>query len=139
MPIVLGPSQVVTLVSDSGTPANLTGLAGIRLVWPAGLPLPAGGARDVLEVTVGQTTYIIPGYLRTNNGMEWVMQAPVDPVVTALNSIPGADGWQSAAAKQKFAEVGRQLLDQGHTLTTAQGVLAQLYQAAVSNYVAAHP
>jgi hypothetical protein len=139
MTIVLGPSQIVTLVADAGTPQDLAGFAGIRLIWPANLPLPTPGVRDVLEVTVGQTTYTIPGYLRTSNGQEWVMQAPVDPVIEALNAIPGADGWVSQSAKDSYASVGQAMRDHGLTLTDAKALLMQLYQGAVSNYVAAHP
>lgn len=139
MAIVLGPSNLVTLVSDAGTPTNLTGFAGVRLVWPQGLQMPTPGVRDVLQVTVGQSSYTIPGYLRTSNGNEWVMQAAEDPIVVALNAIPGADGWQSAPAKAVYANIGQQMLDQGFTLTTTQNVLTQLYQAAVGNHVTAHP
>lgn len=141
MTINFGPGQIVTLVADDGTPPELTGLHGIRLVWPVGLPLPAPAARDTIVAVVANQTYTMPGYLRTggDGGYEWVLQPPVDPVVAALNSIPGADGWQSEQAKGAYATLGQTLLDRGLSLTEAKNALTAVYQAAVTNYVTAHP
>ena len=136
MTIDLGAGEVITLVSDSGTPAELTQYAGIRIVWPAGRDLPPLAQYEDL-VVVGVH---VGGYLRDNNGnLQWVMQGAQDPIVAALDAIPGADGWASGPAKDLYANIGGQLMGRGITLQEARTALTQLYQAAVTNYVAAHP
>lgn len=139
MTINFGDAQVVTLVADANTPGSLSAYAGTRLVWPAGLALPPLGQLDVL-VFESLGGIQIPGYLRHGtNGLEWVMQGALDPIVQALNAIPGTDGWVSDAAKALYQNIGGQLLARGVTLADTRTALTQLYQGAVSNYVAAHP
>ena len=138
MTITIGDSQVVTLVADTFTPPELTGFAGIRIIWPAGLQQPTLGVPDTLVIQ-GQS---LPGYLRVNNEtsqLEWVMAAAVDPIVQALNQIPGTQGWTSDAAKSVYQNIGGSLLGAGVTLSDARTALTQLYSAAVTDYVAAHP
>lgn len=136
MAIDIGPVTWVTFVSDVGTPANMTQYAGIRLLWPQATPLPQLGKRDVL-VVLGLS---IPGYSRVgSNGIEWVMQAALDPIVVALDSIPGTDGWASASSRTTFSNLGTSLLAQGIGLADAKLALTQLYQASVANFIAAHP
>jgi hypothetical protein len=134
--IEFGPGDLVTLVADSGTPAELTQYAGIRLVWPKDRALPPLSQYEDLVILGIHAA----GYLRNNNGnLQWVIQGLQDPIVAALEAIPGADGWQSDVAKGMYANIGSQLMGRGITLIEAKTALTQLYQSAVANYVAAHP
>lgn len=136
MAIEFGASDIVTLTADASTPAELTGYAGIRLIWPANRQLPPIGRPDVLVVQGVQ----VPGYLSSSGGeLKWVMTAAIDPIIQALNAIPGADGWASPAAKALYQNVGGSLLAHEYSLVEARDGLTQLYNAAVENYVAAHP
>lgn len=131
--IDFGNPTWVTLVSDSGTPPHLVQYAGIRLLLPQGIALPALGAHDTLVVLGVE----LPGYSRTGSGgFEWVMTPAVDPVIAALNSIPGPGGWKSEAAKALYANIGGALLGQGITLTEVKTALTQLYQGAITNHLA---
>lgn len=137
MTIEFGPSIIVTLTADSATPAELVQYQGIRLIWPESRAMPPIGRPDTLVVQ----GVSVPGYLTDNGqgGRNWVMTAAVDPIVQALNAIPGADGWASDAAKAVYSNVGAALLGHGFQLGEARDGLIQLYQATVANYVAAHP
>lgn len=136
MPIDLGNPTWVTLVSDSGTPAELAQYAGIRLLWPEGMALPPLAVPNTLIILGVQ----VPGFAREGSpGLEWVMTPAGDPVVQALNTIPGSDGWANPAAKDVYQNLGGALLAKGFTLTEARVGLTQLYTAAVSNFVTAHP
>ncbi len=138
MPISFGPATIITLVADNNTPQPLQQFTGVRLIWPESRTAPPLGVPDVMDFESFGVQ--IPGYLRDNGGtLEWVMQPAIDPIVQALNAIPGPDGWQSEAAKALYQNIGGTLLGQGVSLVDARNVLTQLYQGAVANFVAAHP
>jgi hypothetical protein len=135
--IDLGNVPLVSFVADANTPANLLQYAGVfKLLIGPDVQLPAMGEFHTLVIS----GVSVPGYLRQGvNGLEWLMQPAPDPAAQALDAVPGADGWKSAAARNKYREIGAQLLARGVTLSEAQYVLSQLYQAATTNFVAAHP
>lgn len=138
MAITFGPAVIITLVADENTPPALAGLTGVRLIWPDSRQQPALGVPDVMDFESFGVQ--IPGYLRVSNGQyEWLMQPSIDPIVQALNAIPGPDGWVSEAAKALYQNVGGSLLANGVSLPEAKTILTQLYQGAVGNFVAAHP
>lgn len=137
MTIQFPNTKILTLVSDASTPPNLVQFAGIRIIWPDGITQPTIGVPNTLVIQ-GQE---LPGYLRTagDGSYEWVLTGGIDPIVQALNGIPGADGWASPSARDIYANIGGQLLGKGVTLNDVRTALTQLYNGAVSNYVAAHP
>jgi hypothetical protein len=136
MTINLGSVPMVTFVIDADTPDALKQYAGIRLLIGPGLATPPMGTRDTLIIS----GVSVPGYLRQGTQtLEWVMQGAVDPVVAALDAIPGVDGWQAPAAKALYANIGQAMLERGITLAETKYVLTQAYTGAVANYVAAHP
>lgn len=134
MPINLGNPTWITLVADSGTPSNVMQYAGMRLPIPASVTLPANGVRDTIEVS-GITVY---GYLQDDGvgGRQWLMAPATNPVVEALNAIPGADGWADAGAKSTNASLGQTLLGRGLSLIEVQSGFTQLYNAAKANLLA---
>lgn len=139
MSINLADSTLVTLVADAETPANRVSFAGIRIPIPMSTPLPANGVQDQIRVTVGGTLLTIDGYFRDgSSGKEWMMVPAIDPNIAALNVIPGVQGWTSGPARTVYANIGTSLLGLGITQTTVRTGLAQLYSAAVQNYVAEH-
>lgn len=136
MAVNLGNPTWLTLVTDSSTPAGLAQYAGRIIGIPAGVTLPT----TYDTITVSGVT--VPGYARPapgGNGMEWVMQPATDPNIAALNAIPGPGGWTDTAARDTYANIGRALLGVGVSGADVRGGLKQLYDAAVANYVAAHP
>ena len=137
MTINLGTVDMVTFVIDTNTPDALKQYAGVRLLVGPGLTIPPPGTFDTLVIS----GVSVPGFLReTGTGTyEWVMQPALDPIVAALNAIPGTDGWVSNAARELYRNIGGAMLSRGLTLTETGTALKQLYQGAVSNYVAAHP
>lgn len=134
--IDLGTLPVVRFVSDLNTPEHLQQFSNWRLILGPGVTPPAPGSFDTLKIN-GVT---VPGFLREGTGeWEWVMQAAIDPVVAALEAIPGPDGWQSASARAVYQSVGGQMLAAGVELTAARTILTSCYNGAVENFVTAHP
>lgn len=136
MAVNLGNPTWVTLVADADTPAAFTAYAGRIIGIPPGITLPT--THDTITVS-GVT---VPGYARPGpggNGVEWVMQAAVDPNIAALNAIPGPAGWTDTSARDVYKTLGAALLTLGVPGTNVRTGFKQLYDAAVADYVAAHP
>ena len=135
--IDLGNVPMISFVADANTPQHLQQYAGVfKLLIGPGIDLPPLGQFQTLVIS----GISVPGYLRQgDNGLEWLMQATPNPAAQALESIPGADGWASPAAKAVYAEIGEALLARGVSLAEAHYAETKLYQAAVLNYTTAHP
>jgi hypothetical protein len=135
VPINLGDQQWIVLVADGDTPPALTGYAGRIVGVPAGVQLPPLGTLD--SITVGAVT--VHGYLRPAAGgtLEWVMAAPLNPTLVAVNAIPSTGAWTDLAARQVYYSIGQVLLGVGVTGADLRTGLKALYDAAVADAVAA--
>lgn len=135
MPIDLGDQQWIVLVTDTDTPANLAVYAGRIVGVPVGVQLPALGTLDTITIQ-GIT---LNGYLRLSSGgvLEWVMAAPLNPNVVAVNAIPATGSWTDLAARQVYYTIGQQLLGLGVSGVDLRAGLKALYDAAVADAVAA--
>lgn len=135
MPVNLGNPIWLTTVSDSDTPASLVQYAGRIIGVPAGVVLPPDGKIDTITVS-GLTLW---GYLRTNvNGQrEFVIAAPVNPNVTAVNAIPSRGSWTDLTARGVYYTIGQALLGLGVPGPDLRTGLKSLYDNAVIDYVAA--
>lgn len=135
MPINLGYPQWFNIVADADTPANLVQYAGRIVGVPEGVPLPPDGTIDTITVS-GITLW---GYLRTSAGgfKEWVMAAPVNPNVTAINAIPARGQWTDLNARSTYYNIGQALLGFGVSGADLRNGLKALYDAAVADAVAA--
>lgn len=134
MPVNLGNPLWITLIADANTPAAFLPYNQGRVAVPAGTVLPTG--IDYLVIS-GVTVW---GYGRAGtSGPEWVMQPAVSPIQLAVNAIPGQSGWTSLAARQVFYDIGQSLLQLGVSGPALAPGLKSLHDAAITNYLAAHP
>jgi hypothetical protein len=131
MPTDLGNPQWFNIVADADTPANLLQYVGRIVGVPDGTPLPADGIIDSITVS-GITLW---GYMRTSPGgfKEWVMAAPVNPNVTAVNAIPARGQWTDLTARGTYYSIGQALLGIGVPGVQLRAGLKQLYDAAAAD------
>lgn len=122
------------LVADETTPAHLVEYAETRILLSetqaAAFPQP--GVHDFFEVLGAQ----IYGYVRAaqdGSGYEWVMQSTPEPIVVAVQGIPGVQGWTNQAAGAVYVNLGRELLARGNSIAEVVYALTQLYNAARAN------
>jgi hypothetical protein len=132
MAVVAGNPVWVTLKANAQTPAGLTQYAERIVGLPEGTVAPAG--YDVLTVS----GLSIPGTAQQIAGQwTWLMGPAQDPLITALDAIPGAGGWSSPSARQVYLDQGAALLrDYGVTAATLLPGLKQFYDAAVAEHLA---
>lgn len=122
-----------TLVSDADTPALLTQYAGRIVGIPEGKTLP-----DVDTLIIQGAS--VPGFRRNGpSGLEWMMRGPQDPDAQFVNTIPGPGGWTRPESKATYMQTGKALREFGVPSPQLRTGLKQLYDAAVSNHVAANP
>jgi hypothetical protein len=137
MPLNLGQQEFITLVADADTPANLVAWANVRIGIPVDRQdeLPPLGTIDSITVENVGTVW---GYLRrdTVGNLQFVMAAPVNPNVTAINAIPSAGAWTDLAARSVYYTIGQALLGFGVSGPDLRTGLQQLYAAAVANATA---
>lgn len=136
MPVDLGDPEWFVTVADVDTPESLTQWAGRFVGVPHGVPLPPDGKIDSITVS-GLTLW---GYLRTNpnNGIrEWVIAAPVNPNVTAVNAIPSRGEWTDLSARGTYYAIGQALLGFGVSGPDLRTGLKNLYDAANADLLAA--
>jgi hypothetical protein len=130
----LGNPTWVRLVADANTPAGQLQYDNWRIAVPPTTQLPTG--LDSIVVS-GVTLW---GYARTVSGqVEWVMQPAANPIVIAVNAIPGAGGWTSLAARQEYYDIGLALLQLGVPGADLAPGLKRLHDAALANRQAANP
>lgn len=141
MPLDLGIRTLMYLVVDPDSPPQWSawGEKPIPLTPAELAALPAG--IDTIKVTLtdatGTSETTIPGISRTVNGrLEWLIRPLPDPVVTMFQALPGPDGWVDLAARDTWATIGQALLSKGVTPAEMVAGYPQLYNAAVSNYIA---
>lgn len=140
MAIDLGEQQSVFLVADADTPTNLAQWAGRTVSIPIDARLPELGKPDYL--TGGPIgTAKLWGFLRrdVDNHLQWVMRAPINPVVTAVDSIPTAGAWTDQDARTTYLTVFHQMQGLGVSLIPIRTAEKALYDAAIADFVAAHP
>lgn len=134
MAVDLGTQTFVTLVADADTPPALVQYDGWKVGIPPGVTLPAGV--DVIRVNGNN----IPGYGRAGpDGPEWVMAKAVNPNITFLDTLPGPAGWTDLTARAQVRAAGKDLLDAGVAGAEMRPVVKTIHDAAIANYVAAHP
>jgi hypothetical protein len=135
MPIDLGNPEWIVLVADSDTPAELQQYQGRLVGIPAGIALPDDGHVDSITVS-GLTVW---GYLRWSPGgfHEWVMSAPLNPNVVAINAIPVRGQWTNLDARNVYYGIGQVLLGLGVPGGDLRAGLKQLYDAANADAAAA--
>lgn len=135
MPVDLGDPEWIVLVADADTPEDLRKYAGRMPGIPAGVVLPPDGKIDSITIS-GLTVW---GYLRWSAAgfHEWVLSAPVNPNVAAVNAIPARGEWTSTDARQVYYDIGSALLGLGVPGPNLRAGLKQLYNAAVTDAGAA--
>jgi hypothetical protein len=136
MPIDLGDPEWFVTVADADTPQSLVQWAGRFVGVPQGVPLPPDGKIDSITVS-GLTLW---GYLRTNqtNGIrEWVIAAPVNPNIAAVNAIPSRGEWTDLTARGTYYAIGQALLGFGVSGPDLRSGLKALHDAAIADFTAA--
>lgn len=130
--LVAGFPVWITLVADGQTPAQFTQYAGRIIGLPHDTVAPTG--YDVLTVS----GLSIPGRAQQVAGnWQWVMGPAADPLIVALDAIPGAGGWRSPQARQVYLDQGSALLrDYGVSGSTLLPGLKNFYDAAVQEHLA---
>lgn len=132
MPITLDNEIWLRLVADETTPEHLEPYDGVRiLLTPSqAAQFPPQGQHDFFTV-LGAQVY---GYVRPANdgsgSYEWVMQPTPEPIVVAVQGIPGPQGWTNEQAGAVFVNLGRELLARGSSIGEVTYALTQLYNAA---------
>lgn len=122
----------VTLVADADTPVELASHAGRTLGLEPTTDLPTDGS----GVLLGK----FPGYARnTGAGWEWVIGPAQDPLLRAINRLPGTAGWTDLEARRVWRQRFRQMRENGVPSTLLQQWAPELYAAAVANHIAAPP
>lgn len=131
MPVNLGNPDWITLIADANTPDWLQPYDQARVAVPAGTQLPQ--TIDYLTISGAQ----VWGYARGGaSGPEWVMQPPQSPIVTAVNTIPGPQGWTDLDARQEYYDIGLALLQLGVPGPELAPGLRRLFAAAVAEHQA---
>jgi len=135
MPLDLGNPTWLEIVADGSTPPEVLTYVGIRIPVPENITLPTLGVQDTLTVS-GITVH---GYVRDDGsgGYQWLLTPAVDPNIAALSAIPGVAGWTSTTARDVYASLGGALLGMGVPGASVRSGFKQLYDAAITNFVAA--
>jgi hypothetical protein len=131
----LGDPEWFVTVADADTPASLTQWAGRIIGVPPNTPLPPEGT--IAEIVVAGLN--LWGYLRRdqNGNRQWVIAGQPNPNVVAVNAIPQRGQWTDLSARNIYYTIGQALLGMGVSGGDLRPGLANLYNAAVADYVAA--
>jgi hypothetical protein len=126
----------VTLIGDSNTPAQFQPYIG-RVI---GFPPDA----DVLPLPTEPSNYRLaghlPGYARpalvSPTPWEWIITAPSDALLLAIQKIPGANGFTNPASGQLYTQLAVQMRAAGLTASAIKAGLSTAYAAAIADYQA---
>ena len=117
----------VTFAADADTPADLLPNVGRQIGIPPAVDLP----RDF------GTLFDIPGYARQDaTGWTWVMGPPADPLLRAINRIPGTGGWTDTEARRVWRRTAVRLREAGVSGPDLQAWLPEMYAAALAENTA---
>ena len=119
------------LVADESTPDHLEPYAGTRILLgpDQAAAFPEPGKHDSFSV-LGADIWGFVRPAQSGDGYEWVMQSTPEPLVVAVQGIPGPQGWTNEQAGAVFINLGRELMQRGNSLGEVVFALTQLYNAA---------
>jgi hypothetical protein len=122
----LGNPIWIALVAVAQTPAETAGYAGRYLSVPNAAVMPPLGTRGIVQVSGVQ----VPGYLRQTGGnYEWVMMPLVDPLESAVNALPGPQGWSDQPSRQVWVNIAAYLRGLGVSQSDLGPGLQSLYDS----------
>jgi hypothetical protein len=122
----------ITLVADANTPDSLKPYAGSKYGIPPSTPLPTDGT----GVLFGK----FPGYARNvGSGWEWILGEAQNPMLKALNLIPGPGGWVVPESRNVWRRNFRKMMENGVPAPMLQTIASELYWAADADVRARPP
>lgn len=137
MPTVdFGSLTMMTLVAGDHPPADLLGLAGLRILLTddmvASLPSALG------SISAGGTT--VPGFKKVmpDGSIQWVMTT-VDPNLAMLEALPGPGGWRRPESRDTWASIGLEVRKRGVTPPEVDYAWPVLFAAAKAEVLAQLP
>ena len=131
----LGSPEWFVTAAAADTPASLVQWAGRMVGVPPGTQLPPEGT--IADINIAGLT--LWGYLRRDpqGNRQWVIAGQPNPNVTAVNAIPQRGEWTDLGARNIYYTIGQALLGMGVSGGDLRPGLANLYNAAVADFVAA--